>query len=125
MPTKEANIVVLTFFHSITGYLALGGQRLSDFLNDRRETVIRLQDISVAHLNNAAQVIERNEMAVIHKDHAVIVFETQQTDTASSRRPHAFTLKPAHDVFLIMESVEVRGVMHTASKFDILELHRM
>jgi hypothetical protein len=124
MQNNDANVVVLTYYHSITGRLLLRGQRLSDFLNDRRETVIRLHDSVVSRLNNPAKIVSRDDTAVLHKDHVVIVFETAQPTVPAEKRAFAFTLKQAHEVFLIMESIEVRGFMYTKGNFDVLEIHR-
>lgn len=124
MSINDASVVVLTFYHSITGHVSLRGQRLSDYLNDRRESVIRLSEVSVSRLNNPAKVITRDSNAVISKDHAVMVFETSQAAVPAERRAYAFTLKQMHEVFLIMESIEVRGSIHMKGNFDILEIHR-
>jgi hypothetical protein len=124
MAISEANVVVLTYFHSITGHLSLRGLRLSDFLNDRRESVIRLSNVSVSRLSSPAKVITRDDLAVLNKDHVVMVFETTQPAVTTEKRTYAFTLKQAHDVFLIMESVEVHGIIHMKGSFDALEIHR-
>jgi hypothetical protein len=125
MPTTVEPVVVLTSFHSFSGTVTLHDQRLSDMLNDRRDTVVEVTDAAVARISQASKVIDHHNIAVIRKDHVVMVFEVSDQSMRTAKRPYAYTLKRSYEVFLAMEGLEVRGVMHTTGNFDVLELHRL
>ena len=125
MPESDLSIVVLTEFHSIAGAVQLRDQRLSDFLNDRRETVIRLRDVTITRLDHPTAVTARDAGAVVNRDHALVVFEATPVATSTLSRPYAFTLKQSHSVHLILKCIEVRGVVQTAGNLDVYDLHRI
>jgi len=125
VPVTETNVVVLTYNHSISGRVQLTDQRVSDLLNDRREVVIRVQDAAVTRLVHPAKVVDHQKVAVVDKEHILLVFESAEHKVASSTRPFAFTTKRHHAVFMLVHSIEVSGVVHTSGNMDVLELHRL
>ena len=125
MATTYVDVVVFTRYHSFTGRVSLREQRLSDMMNDRRETVMNVTDAAIARLSAPSKVINQHSVAVLGKEHISLIFELSEKSTGSLKRPYAFTLKRAFDVFLVVEALEVRGVMHTTGNFDVLELHRL
>lgn len=56
MAITDANVVVLTAYHSITGRVSL------------RDSVVRVHDITIARLNTPAKLVERYKTAVTNKD---------------------------------------------------------
>ena len=125
MATTNVNVVVFTRFHSFTGYVTLRDQRLSDMMNDRRETVMHITDVAIARLSAPSKVVNQQKVAVLGKEQISLIFELSEKGTDSLKRPYAFTLKRAFDVFLLVEAFEIRGTMHTTGNFDVLELHRL
>jgi hypothetical protein len=125
MAITESNVVVLTYNHSISGRVRLNDQRLSDLLNDHRETVVRVHDATVTRLVHPSKVVDHQKVAVVDKEHLLLVFETAEHKVASSTRPFAFTSKRHFAVFMLVHSIEVSGVLHTSGSLDVLELHRL
>jgi hypothetical protein len=125
MAVTETNVVVLTYNHSVSGRVRLTDQRLSDLLNDHREVVIRVHDASVARLVHPSRVVDNHKIAVLDKEHVLLVFESSEHKVASSTRPFAFTTKRRHDVFMLVHSIEISGVLHTSGTMDVLDLHRL
>ena len=125
MPITETNVVILTYNHSIAGRVRLTDQRLSDLLNDHREAVIRMQDAAVTRLVQPSKVVDHQKVAVIDKEHVLVVFESAVQNVASSTRPFAFATKRHHAVFMLVHSIEVSGIRHTSGSMDVLELHRL
>ena len=123
MATTEAAIVALSYSHSIAGRLVLQEQRLSDMLNDRRESVVRLRDAVLTRLSTG-KLIERNKLSIASKEHLVLVFEQGEHTAGSGKRPYAYTIKQAYHVFIVAHSFEVRGIMYSKGNLDIYELHR-
>lgn len=118
MPTTY-QVVILTARHSISGELQLQDQRLSDFLNDRRDTSMRLLNTQVARLSEPSKVIQRNAEAVILKSLVVVAFEPPQKAIPPSKRLYGYVRKQQYDVFLVLEGMEVHGILHTAGDLDL------
>jgi len=116
-------IVVITASHSISGTVLVRDQRLSDLLNDRRDSVVHVLDAVVTRLGQARK-IENAKEAIVAKDNLVIVFEQKEQATTTAKRPFAYTVKQQYEVFLLCEGLEVRGTMYSRGNLDVLELHR-
>lgn len=125
MAVIDTNVVVLTYNHSISGRVRLFDQRLSDLLNDRREMVIRVQDAAVTRLVHPSRIVDHQKLAVVDKAHVLLVFESAEQKVASTTRPFAFTTKQRQEVFMLVHSIEVSGVVHTSGTMDVLDLHRL
>ncbi len=67
MSAPDYNVVLLTTLHSITGNLVLQDQRLSDLLNDHRESAIRLRKARVSRLGEPESLVVEHAIAVIPK----------------------------------------------------------
>ena len=81
-------IVLFTEHYSITGGLFLREQRLSDFLNDRRDSTILLRNASMARLEDPAKIIEKTPFSIIPKAGIVLAFEPPQKTTPTGRQVH-------------------------------------
>ncbi len=113
------HVVLLTTRHSISGELLFRDQRLSDFLNDRRETIISLRDATVARLDEPTKTLQKNLAAVVPKVSVVVAFEPPQTAIPPAKRFYGYVKKEAHEVFLVMDGMEVRGTLHTTGDLDL------
>jgi hypothetical protein len=114
-------VVIFTHQHSITGSIFLREQRLSDFLNDRRDKNITLRNASVARLENPGKVIEKTVFAIVPKSGIVLAFEAPQTVFSSQRR-FIKVPKSKHNVLLIMDGMEAHGEVHVQGPLDLLHL---
>ncbi len=112
-------VVILTARHSISGEITLQDQRLSDFLNDRRETTMRLTNTQVARLSDPSKIIQRNPEAVIPKALISVAFEPPQKAIPPSRRLFGYVRKQQHEVFLMLEGLEIHGILHTTGELDL------
>ena len=65
--TFPYQIVILTQDYSITGGLFLKDQRLSDFLNDKRDTTILLRNANIARLEDPAKIMDKTPFSIIPK----------------------------------------------------------
>ncbi len=118
MPTTY-QVVILTARHSISGETQLQDQRLSDFLNDRRDTSMRLLNTQVARLDEPSKIIQRNAEAVILKSMVGVAFEPPQKAIPTAKRLYGYVRKQQYDVFLVLEGMEVHGILHTAGELDL------
>jgi len=109
----DYQIVIFTYRHCITGETVLKDKRLSDHVNERVDTMLALRNVTVARLENPAHILHRMVTAVVPKTGIVLIFEPAQKAIPPSNRFFGYIKKEKHEVFLIMEGMEVRGVLHT------------
>jgi hypothetical protein len=119
--TIPYQIVIFTHEHSISGGIFLHEQRLSDFLNDRREKNIMLRNASVARLENPAKVLENTLMSILPKSGIVLAFEPPQKNPQQQQRFIKFP-KHKYEVYLIMDGMEAHGQIHVPRTLDLLHV---
>ena len=116
--TFPYQIVVFTQDYSITGGLFLKEQRMSDFLNDRRDTTVLLRNASVARLEDPARIIEKTPFSIVPKAGVVLAFEPPQKTTPQNRHIIKYP-KQKYDVFLAMDSMEVHGKLNVQGPLNL------
>jgi hypothetical protein len=114
-------VVIFTHEHSISGEIFLRDRRLSDFLNDRRDTSILVRNASVARLENPARVLERTGVSSIPKSGIVLAFEPPQPTQPTPPRFIKYP-KEKFEVFLIMDGMEARGEIHVQGSLDLVHV---
>jgi len=118
-PAITYRVVILTSHHYVSGDLLYKNQRLSDYLNDRRESVISLRNAEVARLSDPGKILQRHPAAVVPKNLAQIAFEPPQKAIPLAHRFYGYAKKQEHPVFLLMNEMEVRGILHTPADLDL------
>lgn len=116
-------VVILTSSHTIAGELAVTGKRLSDVLNDQRESVLHLQDVSISRLAMRDDPVQRLPSAIVSKHQAVVVFE--ENVQHAERKLVGYVPKRQYDAFLIAANLEVRGQIHAVDLRGPMDLHRL
>ena len=118
--TIRYQIVIFTHQHAISGEISLRDQRLSDYLNDRREKKVILHNSSVARLENPGEVVKKNLVSILPKSGIVLVFEPPQ----KVGFPPRFIKYPKerYDVFLILDGTEVSGSVHMQGSLDLARI---
>ena len=111
-------VVLFTQHYSITGGLFLREQRLSDFLNDKRDSTLLLRNASVAHLADPAKIVEKTPFSIVPKVGIVLAFEPPQKTTPQGR-PVLKYPKQKYDVFLAMDSMEVHGKLNVQGPLNL------
>jgi len=119
--TIPFQIVIFTREHSITGGVFLREQRLSDFLNDARNTAVMLRNSSVAKLENPSKVIEKTLLSFVPKSGIVLAFEPPQKNPPAPQRFIKYP-KEKYEVFILMEGMEVRGTIHMHGSLDLVHV---
>ncbi|MBI5302928.1 MAG: hypothetical protein HY868_12395 [Chloroflexi bacterium] len=118
-PAVAYRVVILTSTHYVSGDLLFKNQRLSDYLNDRRESVISLRKAEVARLQDPGKILQAHPAAVIPKTWAMIAFEPPQKSIPQAHRFYGYVKKQEHEVFILMDRLEVRGILHTQADLDL------
>ncbi len=117
--TIDYDIVILTSNHSFSGKVSLRDQRLSDFLNNRHDAFFALTKVSVARLNDPGNVLEQDAQAVITKNDVLIAFEPPQKAIPAANRFFGYVRKERTDVFIAVEGMEIRGILHTNGPLEL------
>ena len=111
-------VVLFTEHYSIAGGLFLHEQRLSDFLNDRRDTSLMMRSSSIAKLSDPAKVLEKTLISIIPKAGVILAFEPPQKTTPRGRQFIRYP-KNKYDVFVGLEGMQVRGKLNQAGPLDL------
>ncbi len=119
--TIPNQVVIFTREHSITGGIFLREQRLSDYMNDTRNTAIMLRNSSVAKLENPSKVIEKTLASFVPKSGIVLAFEPPQKGVPMPQRFIKYP-KQQYNVFIITDGVEVRGKIHMHGTLDLVHV---
>jgi len=110
-------VVFLTQHYSIEGRLYLHEQRLSDFLNDRRDRSILMRNTSVARLEQPAKILGKTNTSIIPKAGILLAFEPPQKTNPLSR--FIKYPKQKYDVFLVLDGMEVHGKLNQPGSLDL------
>ena len=114
----DYQVIIFTNRHSITGELVLKDKRLSDHINERVDTMLALRNVTISRLDNPAQDIHMMQTAVVPKSGIVLIFEPPQKVIPPSNRFFGYIKKEKYEVFLILDGMEVRGILHTQPNPD-------
>jgi hypothetical protein len=116
--TFPVQIVLLTQHYSFAGGVFLKEQRLSDFLNDKRDTNILLRNASVARLRDPARILEKCTISIIPKAGIVMAFEPPQKTTPRGRAYVKYP-KQKYDVFLALDDIELHGKLNVQGPLNL------
>jgi hypothetical protein len=119
--TVPYQIVIFTRQHSISGGIFLREQRLSDFLNDGRDTNIMLRSCTVAKLENPAKILEKTQVSFIPKAGIVLAFEPPQKGPPMPGRFVKYP-KEKYEVYFLTDGMEVHGNIHMHGALDLMHI---
>jgi len=111
-------IVLLTQDYSIAGGLFLHEQRLSDFLNDKRDSTILLRNASVARLEDPSKILEKTPFSIIPKSGIVMAFEPPQKTNLKGRHYIKYP-KQKYDVVVAMDHMAAHGKLNVQGPLDL------
>ena len=112
-------VIIFTPRHSISGEIALREKRLSDHINDRADSSIFLRNVSISRLEEPGTILHKLMNAVIPKHGIVLLFEPPQQAAPPSQRFFTYVETVKTDVFLVVDRMEVRGILHTKGSVDV------
>ena len=81
-------VVFFTQHYSISGGLFLHEQRLSDYLNDRRDTGILMRNTSIARLEDPGKILEKTTSSIIPKAGIVTGIRAASKDQPAEHAVH-------------------------------------
>lgn len=116
--TFPFQIVILTQDYSISGGLFLKEQRMSDFLNDKRDSTVLLRNANIARLEDPANVLEKTPFSIIPKAGIVLAFEPPQKTTPLTRHIIKYP-KQKYDVIVALDRMEVHGKLNVQGPLNL------
>ncbi len=119
--TIPYQIVIFTREYSISGGVFLRDQRLSDYMNDSRNTAIMLRASSVAKLDNPGKILEKTMVSFVPKAGIVLAFEPPQKGPPAPQRFIKYP-KEKYEVFILTDGMEVRGTIHMHGSLDLVHV---
>ncbi len=119
--TIPYQIVIFTRKHSFTGGVFLREQRLSDYMNDGRDTSIMLRNSTVARLDNPAKILEKTMVSFIPKSGIVLAFEPPQKGPPLPQRFIKYP-KEKYEIYIITDGMEIHGTVHMHGALDLVHL---
>lgn len=111
-------VTIFTQHYAITGGLFLHDKRLSDFLNDRRDSTIMLRNTSLARLEEPNKVLQISPFSVVPKAEIELAFEPPQKTSPPGRLFMKYP-KQKYPVFLVTTGMEIRGELNLQGALDL------
>ena len=112
-------VIIFTPRHSISGEIALREKRLSDHINERGDSSLFLRNVSISRLEEPGMILHKLVNAVVPKHGIVLLFEPPQLVAPPSQRFYSYVETVKTDVFLVVDRMEVRGILHTKGSVDV------
>jgi hypothetical protein len=116
--------VLLASSRSVAGLLDHSDLRLSDFLNSRLQSVLRLTDARLGRLGNE-RANDPVEVAVVPKSQVALVYSQHELVRPAERRISSFVPKQTTGLLVLVAGLRVRGHAHATAVLDPVELHRL
>jgi hypothetical protein len=108
-----------THQYRIAGAARVGGQRLTDVLNDDLTSALELKDVRLYRLLAPHKLVASHVAALLYKKGILFAISGEQTGSAAERRffKHVDTVE--WDVFLTLPSFELTGKFHVRGTGDL------
>ena len=111
-------VVFLLSNHSVAGEVNLKDRRLSDLLNETRDSVVVLLNATLARLSDPGKIQSRDPSTVLPKTKIMIAFELTSTGIGA-KRLYGYQKKRKYHVVMTTESMEIRGFLHATTDIDL------
>jgi hypothetical protein len=111
-------VELFTVDHAIRGYIETGGERLSDVMNNRKQSSAFLNDAYMIRLFNAGNAAKAR-LAQASVDKSQILFARPVQADLTHKSLYRRATRQLYQVAVNLPSFEIRGVIHLTGKFDI------
>ena len=108
-----------THQYRIVGAARVGGQRLTDVLNDDLMSSVELKDVQLFSLLAPKKVVASHVAALLYKKGILFAITGEQRGSAAERRFFKHVDTAEWDVFLILPSFELTGKFHVRGTGDL------
>jgi hypothetical protein len=119
MTDDLGNVEFFTQQYRIVGGLRLGGQRLTDVLNDDLTSSVELEDVEVTRLLTHGEVAATHLSALLDKRRVLFAISGMPTAAAAERRFYKHVDTVEWEAFVTLPSFELRGKFHVRGTSDL------
>jgi hypothetical protein len=119
MADEPNRVEFFTPQHRILGTARLGGQRLTDVLNDDLTSSIELIDAQVLRLLTPKKVVATHDSGLIDKHCILFAISGAQSGHAAERRLFKHVDTTEWGVFITVSSFELTGKLHVRGTSDL------
>jgi hypothetical protein len=108
-----------THQYRIVGAARVGGQRLTDVLNDDLASAVELKDVQLFRLLAPNKLVASHIAALLYKKGILFAISGEQRGSAAERRFFKHVDTTEWDVFLTLPSFELTGKFHVRGTGDL------
>jgi hypothetical protein len=119
MPDEVCLAEFFTHQHRIRGTLRLGGQRLTDVLNDLFNSSVELRHVEVFRILTPEETVATHSSALIEKSRLLFAISGVESATAAASRLYKHVDTAEWEAFITVSSFEVRGNLHIPPTSDL------
>jgi hypothetical protein len=123
MPMRKDEGTLVEFFtqqYRIVGRLRMGGQRLTDLLNDELSSSVELREVQVTRLINPKEVVAAHTSALLEKKGIMFAIGREEEGIEATERSYFKRVDTTKwDVFMTIPSFELSGRMHVRGTGDL------
>jgi hypothetical protein len=119
MNDEHEMVQFFTHQYRIVGGARLGGQRLTDVLNDDLTSSVELKDVQLFRLLAPKKLVASHVAALIYKRGILFAISGEQRGSAAERRFFKHVDTTEWDVFLTLPSFELTGKFHVRGTGDL------
>ena len=112
-------VAFFTHQYCVTGTVRLGGQRLTDSLNDEFSSSVELWEVEVTRLLTPKKIVASVDSALVEKKGILFAISGAQSGDAAARRLFRHVDTTEWGVFLIVPSFELTGKFHVRGTSDL------
>ncbi len=111
-------IELFTADHAIRGFVETGGERLSDVMNNQKQSSLLLSDAYMIRLFNAGNAAKAR-IVEASVDKSQILFARPVQADLTHKSLYRRATRQLYQVALNLPAFEIRGVIHLTGKFDV------
>ena len=119
MPDDVCRAEFFTHQHRIVGAVRLGGQRLTDVLNDLFNSSVELRNVEVFRLLKPDEVVATHSCALVEKSCLLFAISGTESATAAESRLYKHIDTAEWEAFVTVSSFEVTGNLHVPPTSDL------
>jgi hypothetical protein len=122
MDDQYGMVEFFTHQYRVTGTTWMGGQRLTDLLNDKRTSTLDLTQVEIRRVIAPRQVVAAYRSAVLDKQRIVFALIAGEGADGKASRFYKHVEKVEWDVFVTVPFFELSGKLHVRGKGDLLTM---
>ena len=115
--------ILLASGRSVTGELEHGEQRLSDAINGRLSSVLRVAGATLGRFDNPA-ANEPVTVAIVPKSHVALVIMNDEIRRPKDKRMYSYVPKQTSELLVLLAGLRGRGSAHASATLDEATLQR-